>query len=189
MARRREIGLTGLLATGAGTEITASGIKITIGGVGNILAEAANGGHVTLNGGAILDILNSGGNEGLRAIGSGSQISASDITVTAPLGFLDFAVRSSGSGAQVNLSDSTINGDTTGRYETAILAERNSAVTADNVTINVIGPGADDVGVRATTARSLRLRAALSASRARASASWDFWRIRPEARSSPPAPL
>ena len=145
------IGLTGLLATGAGTEITASGIKITIGGVGNILAEAANGGHVTLNGGAILDILNSGGNEGLRAIGSGSQISASDITVTAPLGFLDFAVRSSGSGAQVNLSDSTIDGDTTGRYETAILAERNSAVTADNVTINVIGPGADDVGVRATT--------------------------------------
>ena len=66
--------LTGLLAKGAGTEITASGIKIAFGGVGDILAEALNGGHVTLNGGAILDILNSGGNEGLRAIGWGSDL-------------------------------------------------------------------------------------------------------------------
>ena len=47
-----EIGLTGLLAQGAGTEITASGIRITIPGVGDILAERLNGGHVTLNGGA-----------------------------------------------------------------------------------------------------------------------------------------
>ena len=83
------IGLTGLLAQGAGTEITASGVRIAIGGVGVILAEAVNGGQVTLNGGAILDILNSGGNEGLRAMGSGSQIFANDITVIAPLGFQD----------------------------------------------------------------------------------------------------
>ena len=151
------IDLTGLLAKGAGTEITASGIKIAFGGVGDILAEALNGGHVTLNGGAILDILNSGGNEGLRAIGSGSQILANDITVIAPLGFRDFAVHSSGFGAQVNLSDSTIDGNTIGGYQTAILAERNSAVNADNVTINVIGPGANDVGIRATTGAAVTL--------------------------------
>ena len=151
------IGLTGLLAKGAGTEITASGIRIAIGGVGDILAEALNGGHVTLNEGAILDILNSGGNEGLRAIGSGSQIVANDITVIAPLGFRDFAVHSSGFGAQVNLSDSTIDGNTIGGYETAVLAERNSAVNANNVTINVIGPGANDVGVWATTGAAVTL--------------------------------
>ena len=151
------IGLTGLLAQGAGTEITASGIRITIGGVGDILAEALNGGHVTLNGGAILDILNSGGNEGLRAMGPGSQIFANDITVIAPLEFQDFAVHSSGFGAQVNLSGSTIDANTIGGYETAVLAERNSAVNADNVTINVIGPGANDVGVRATTGAAVTL--------------------------------
>ena len=151
------IGLTGLLATGAGTEITANGIKIAIGGVDDILAEALNGGHVTLNGGAIFDILNSGGNEGLRAMGPGSEIFANDITVIAPLGFRDFDVHSSGYGAQVNLSDSTIDGNTIGGYETAILAERNSAVNADNVTINVIGPGANDVGVRATTGAAVTL--------------------------------
>ena len=151
------IGFTGLLAQGAGTEITASGIRIAIGGVGDILADALNGGHVTLNGGAILDILNSGGNEGLRAMGPGSQIFANDITVIAPLGFQDFAVHSSGFGAQVNLSDSTIDANTIGGYETAVLAERNSAVNADNVTINVIGPGANDVGVRATTGAAVTL--------------------------------
>ncbi len=62
-------GITVLLANGMSSRIDASDLNVTFGGGGNIMVEAQAGGQITLRDGAAIDILNSGGNQGLLATG------------------------------------------------------------------------------------------------------------------------
>ena len=63
-------GITVLLANGTSSRIDASDLNVTFGGGGNIMVEAQAGGQITLDDGTVVDILNSGGNQGLLATGS-----------------------------------------------------------------------------------------------------------------------
>jgi hypothetical protein len=72
-------GITVLLANGASSKIDASDLNVTFGGGGNIIVEALAGGQITLDDGTVVNILNSGGNQGLLATGTNSRIIANNI--------------------------------------------------------------------------------------------------------------
>ncbi len=130
-------------------KFSAADLTISFGGGGNILVKAAEGGHITLNPITALDILNSGGNQGLFATGVGSQIDATGVSIDV-VGGGDLSVHSK-SGAAINLASSTVDVSGNGG-ETAVLVEgSHSTVSAENTRIFMIFGGGGDDAVRATT--------------------------------------
>ncbi len=148
-------GITGLLANGSGSEIVATGFNLSLPGGGDILVEATNGGIVRLNSGTLINMLNSGGNNGLLAIGAGSQIIGNGITVQGPLGGGDFAAHTQ-SGALIQLSDSTVSITGTSGGKTPLEAETGSTITADDVVVTVAGTGGD-AAAKALTGSTISL--------------------------------
>jgi hypothetical protein len=149
-------GITVLLANGASSRIDASDLNVTFGGGRNIMVEAQAGAQITLHDGTTIDILNSGGNQGLLATGTNSRIIANNITETATVGGGDFGVHAQ-SGGEIDLTGSTFNFNGTGGGETVVVAESHSTIVAQNSTFTATGGGGGDVAIKVDTGSNVSL--------------------------------
>ena len=149
-------GITVLLANGMSSRIDASDLNVTFGGGGNIMVEAQAGGQITLDDGTVIDILNSGGNQGLLATGTNSRIIANNITETATVGGGDFGVHAQ-SGGLIDLTNSVFNFNGTGGGETVVVAESHSTIVAQNSTFTATGGGGGDVAIKVDTGSNVSL--------------------------------
>jgi outer membrane autotransporter protein len=131
-----------LVANGAPSQITATGLSVNLNGAGNnVGAFANNGGLITLNTGTTITYAaGGGGNTGLWAMGTGSQIVTNGATVTMPGGGgNDTGVRAD-SGTTVTLNNSTVSVTGNGGNETGLFAN-GGTVTGTNTTVSVSSPG------------------------------------------------
>ncbi|HEY5288919.1 MAG TPA: autotransporter outer membrane beta-barrel domain-containing protein [Caulobacteraceae bacterium] len=149
-------GITVLLANGTSSKIDASDLNVTFGGGGNIMVEAQAGGQITLDDGTVVNILNSGGNQGLLATGTNSRIIANTITETATVGGGDFGVHAQ-SGGEIDLTNSAFNFNGTGGGETVVVAESHSTIVAQNSTFTAVGGGGGDVAIKVDTGSNVSL--------------------------------
>ena len=149
-------GITVLLANGGSSRIDASDLNVTFGGGGNIMVEAQAGAQITLHDGTTIDILNSGGNQGLLATGANSRIIANNITETATVGGGDFGVHAQ-SGGEIDLTESAFNFNGTGGGETVVVAESHSTIVAQNSTFTATGGGGGDVAIKVDTGSNVAL--------------------------------
>ena len=112
------------------------------------MVEALAGGQITLDDGTVVNILNSGGNQGLLATGTNSRIIANNITETATVGGGDFGVHAL-SGGEIDVTSRAFNFNGTGGGETVELGRGDFAagVEAMHVTVpEIVGQDVDDVG-------------------------------------------
>jgi outer membrane autotransporter protein len=141
-----------LLANGANSQISATGLTVRLNGAGgNVAAKATNGGAVNLiSGNSISYAAGGGGNTGLWATGAGSQILSTGTTLSMPGGGGgDTGVRADTGGA-VTLNQGSVAVLGNGGGETGLLATgTGSTITANNVAVSVSG-GGGNVGVSAT---------------------------------------
>jgi outer membrane autotransporter protein len=149
-------GITVLLANGTSSTIDASDLNVTFGGGGNIMAEAQAGGQIILHNGTNIDVLNSGGNQGLLATGTGSKIIVDGITETETVGGGDFGVHAQ-SGGEIDLTNSAFNFNGNGGGETVVVAESNSTIVAQNTTFTATGGGGGDVAIKVDTGSNVSL--------------------------------
>ena len=137
-------GGTALVANGANSQITATGLIVNMnGGGGNTGGAATAGGLITLNGGTTISFAQGGGgNTGLRASGTGSQIVTNNAIVTMPGGGGgDTGVRSD-TGANITLTGGSVTVQSNGGGETGLLASGSgSNITATNVAVSVSNSG------------------------------------------------
>ncbi|WP_420993801.1 autotransporter outer membrane beta-barrel domain-containing protein [Cupriavidus sp. 30B13] len=143
-------GITAMRAAGAGSQITASGVTVTLNAGGVVVASAEAGGLITLDSGTTVNVSPGGGSNTLVATGAGSRIVGNDVTLQGSTGGGDFTVRSTG-GAEVDLTQSTIHLSSQGGGINAVFADQGSTVRASQTAITVQGSGGDVTGVRAAS--------------------------------------
>ena len=139
-----------LLATGAGSRITADGLDVSFANNGITAASAQNGGAVGLSNSTFEATSGTGGgNTGLSATGAGSTITATNVTVSLGSGGNDVGVNA-GSGGQVMLTGGSVTVPGVGGGETGLQAAGSgSMITANGVDVSVTGAGGE-AGVKAT---------------------------------------
>jgi len=146
-----------LLANGANSQISATGLTVSLNGAGgNVAARATNGGTINLtSGNSISYAAGGGGNTGLWATGAGSRILSTGTTLSmSGGGGGDTGVRADTSGA-VTLNQGTVTVQGNGGGETGLLAtDTGSAITANNVAVSVSG-GGGNAGVSAANGASI----------------------------------
>ena len=137
-------GGTALVANGANSQISATGLTLTMsGGGGNTGARAAGGGVITLNAGTSVNFTaGGGGNTGLVATGSGSQIVTNGATLTMPGGGGgDTGVRAD-TGASVALNGGSVTVQSNGGGETGLAAiGPGSSISTSGTAISVSNSG------------------------------------------------
>lgn len=148
-------GITGLLSTGANSQIVASGLAINLPASGITVALAQNGGQITLNDGATINMNSGGGSQGLVASGAGSNITTNGLTLNAQTGGGDLGVHSTG-GAAIDMTDGTVNITSQGGGVTGVLVDTASSFSANNTAITVTG-GGNIVGVDAASGSNVTL--------------------------------
>jgi hypothetical protein len=119
-------GITGLLATGTGSQIIASGLTINLPASGITVALAQNGGQITLNDGSTITMTSGGGSQGLVASGTGSAITANNVILQGQTGGGDLGVHST-AGAAISMADSTVSLTSQGGGVTTRIDRRLSA--------------------------------------------------------------
>lgn len=149
-------GITGLLATGVGSQITASDMTINLPASGITVALAQAGGLIALNDGTAITMTSGGGSQGLVATGAGSKITADGITLQGQTGGGDIAIHST-AGSEIDLANSTVNLSSQGGGVTAVVVDQSSTFNANNSTITISGAGGNVVGVQATGASTATL--------------------------------
>ena len=148
-------GITGLLATGAGSQIIASGLRISLPASGITAALAQDGGGITLNDGSTIAMTSGGGSQGLVASGAGSTISADGLTLQGQTGGGDRGVHST-AGAAIDMTNSTVNLTSQGGGVIGVLADGASSFTATDTAIAVSG-GGNLIGVEAAGGSNVAL--------------------------------
>ena len=128
-------GITGFVADGTGTQILASGLSVNLGS-GATVAQAQNGGLITLNEGTNINIGFGGGNVILYATGAGSQILANSISMYGTTGGGGQAVHSA-LGGDIQINDSTVSLASQGGNEAAMLADGASTITTTNTDVSI----------------------------------------------------
>ena len=139
-------GINGL--TGAPSRIDATGLTVNLNGAGgNVAAKAADGATINLRGdNAITFSPGGGGNTGLWAIGSGSQIISNGTVLTMPGGGgADSGVKAD-AGATIRLNGDTVTVHGNGGGEAGLVAGVNSSITGTGVTLDVSSGGGDRGG-------------------------------------------
>jgi outer membrane autotransporter protein len=133
-------GETALLANGAGSQITATGLSVHMNGNGgDIGAQASAGGSIFLNQGTTISFPPGGGGDiGLLATGSGSQIVANGISDTmVGVGGGDVAV-SADMGGKVTLTNSNVSDVGNGGGEVGLKATNSSSIITSGGSVSVV---------------------------------------------------
>jgi outer membrane autotransporter protein len=137
-------GGTALLANGANSQISATGLSVSLNGAGgNVAAKATNGGTINLiSGNSIGYAAGGGGNTGLWATGAGSQILLTGTTLSMPGGGGGDIGAKAETGSKVSLTGGSVTVSGNGGGETGLLATgTGSTITANNVVVSVSGGG------------------------------------------------
>ncbi|MCD9891004.1 hypothetical protein LUG63_07850, partial [Bradyrhizobium japonicum] len=152
-------GGTALLADGTGTQIRATGLTVGLNSGGNNVAgKATNGATINLLDTAISYAAGGGGNTGLWASGTGSQIATVGTTIAMPGGGgNDVGVRAD-TGGTATLTGGTVSVEGNGGGETGLLAQSaGSSIAANGLAVTISG-GGGDVGAKALDGAAITMR-------------------------------
>ena len=133
-------GETALLADGVGSQITATGLSVSMNAAGgDVAAKASGGGSIVLNSGTTINFPpGGGGGIGLLATGTGSQIVATGVgEMMVDVGGGDTGV-SADEGGKVTLTDSTVSLVGAGSGETGLKATNSGSIVTSGGSVSVV---------------------------------------------------